>query len=445
MTNERTPSPKTDISTLQALLSTPDSPPPFRKALMPQIDVAALAARPVPRAIRSSVRCETKPPASLEALAASFEAHNSAVTALASNVAEMSKDIDRLSESLAAASIGGDATRDPAKGRGANALATERAAIAAFAKGGGAGEFRAQAGMSVDSDPDGGVWAMPTMSDAITRKLFDGAAMPRLARTVVITSGDGFTEPLDIGEAGASWAGERQTRDLTSSPTVGMLNIPLHEIDALLPVTQKLLDTANFDLGAWVEDKISDKFTRTIGAALLSGDGINKPRGLLAAPQSTAADAARPWGTLQTIKSGDANGFPTSGPADCLKNLVWGLRAPYRNGAAWLMSSLTMAAIDQMKDSTGQYLLRPGLTAGAPTTLLGYPIEIDETMPDVGANATPIAFGNFRLGYTMIRSPGLKFLRDPYSSKPHVLFYAYQRIGGGIANSEAIKLLKVQS
>lgn len=445
MTNERTPSPKTDISTLQALLGTPDSPPPFRKALMPAIDVAALAARPVPRAIRGSVRCENKTPASLEALSASFEAHHGAVTALAADVKSMAADIDRLSDTLAAASIGGGGSRDPASGREANALATERAAIAAFAKGGGTGEFRAQAAMSVDSDPDGGVWSMPAMSDAVTRRLFDGAAMPRLARIVVITSGDAFVEPLDVGEPGAAWVGERQTREQTASPTVGMLSIPLHEIDALLPVTQKLLDTANFDLGAWIEDKISDKFTRTIGAALLSGDGVNKPRGLLAVPQSTAADAARPWGTLQTVKTGDSAGFPTSGPADCLKTLVWSVRAPYRAGSVWLMSSVTMSEIDKLKDSTGQYLLRPGLTAGAPTTLLGYPIEIDETMPDIGANATPIAFGNFRLGYTMIRSPGLKFLRDPYSSKPYVLFYAYQRVGGGIANSEAIKLLKVQS
>jgi HK97 family phage major capsid protein len=445
MTIKKNPTRRTNIGALTALLRTPDASPPFRKALMPTVDLAALAARPVPRAIRGRVYNQVTPPASLEALAASFESHHSAVAALAADVKSMAADVDRLSESLAAASIGGGGSSDPAKGRGANALATERAAIAAFAKSGGTGEFRAQAAMSVDSDPDGGVWAMPAMSDAVTRKLFDGAALPRLARSVVITSGDAFVEPLDIGEPGAAWVGERQTREQTATPTVGMLKIPLHEIDALLPVTQKLLDSVNFDLGAWIEDKISDKFTRTIGAALLSGDGVNKPNGLLAAPQSTAADAARPWGTLQIIKSGDANGFPTSDPADCLKTLVWSVRAPYRAGSVWLMSSVTMSEVDKLKDGTGQYLLRPGLTAGAPTTLLGYPIEIDETMPDIGANATPIAFGNFRLGYTMIRSPGLKFLRDPYSSKPYVLFYSYQRIGGGIANSEAIKLLKVQS
>ena len=280
------------------------------------------------------------------------------------------------------------------------------------------------------------------MSSAITRKLFDTSPITRLARTVTMTSGSEFQEPIDAGDVGAVWAAEQEPRPQTSSPKLGLLTVPLHEIYSNVPVTQKLLDVADWDVGAWLQGKISDRFVRSISTALVSGDGAGKPRGILSYTNVATADAARPWGQIQYVPTGGPAGFPDTNPADALKSLMWSLRAPYRTGASWLMNSTTLSIVDKMKDSQGNYLLRPGLTAGMPDMLLGYPVEVDENMPDIGANALPIAFGNFRLAYLYLNMPGLRLMRDPFTAKPNVLFYAYQRVGGAVANSEAIKLLK---
>ena len=319
-------------------------------------------------------------------------------------------------------------------------LKAERKALAVFARQGDDSRLREiHAAMHTGSDPDGGYLVTPAMSSGMTKRLYDESPMRRLARVETITTGSSWIEPLDIGEPEAKWVGEREARPQTASPGLGALEIQVHEIYANLPVTQTLLEDAGFDLGGWIDGKITDKFVRAENAAWLTGSGVNKPRGLLTYASTAAKDMERPWGTLQYLASGNA----TAITADALIDIVWTLRSPYRTGASWLMNSNTAAALDKLKDTTGNYLWRPSLVAGAQPTLLGYPVEIDEGMPDVAAGSTPVAFGNFKLSYVIVDRVGTKFLRDPYTSKPNVLFYAYRRVGGGLANSEAVKLLKV--
>lgn len=267
--------------------------------------------------------------------------------------------------------------------------------------------------------------------------------MRRLARVETVTQGDAFEEPDDRDETGATWSGEADGRPTTGTPKLGKIRIELNEIYANPTATQRLLDDADRDLGMWLESKISDKFGRSEGAAFVNGDGLAKPRGFLTYPMVTAADSARPAGKLQYVPSGAASSFPASSPADVLKNLLWTLRAPYRAGAVWLMNSATASTIDKFKDGQGNYIWRDAIAAGTPPTLLGYPVEFDEGMPDIGANACPIAFGNFKLGYCIVDRPGIKLLRDPYTNKPNVNFYAYKRVGGGLTNDDAIKVLKI--
>ena len=83
-----------------------------------------------------------------------------------------------------------------------------------------------------------------------------------------------------------------------------------------------------------------------------------------------------------------------------------------------------------------------GLAAGEPARLMGYPVLICEDMPDIAAGAHAIAFGDFRAGYTIAERPDLRILRDPFSAKPHVLFYASKRVGGDVTDYAAIKLLR---
>lgn len=318
-------------------------------------------------------------------------------------------------------------------------------AIAAFVRNGAADwtqetEIKA---LSVGSDPDGGYMVLPVLSSGMMTRLHDISPMRQLSRLETISTGDAFEEIDDRDEAAATWVGEHDSRPTTASPELGKIRIPLEEIYANPSATQRILDDADRDLGAWLEGKLSDKFGRAEGAAFVTGTGIKQPRGFLTYTNVTTADGARAAGTIQYVPSGNASAFPSSGQGDVLKSLMWTLRTPYRSGAVWLMNSATAATVDKFKDGNGNYIWRDSVAAGTPSTLLGYPVYIDEGMPDIGADTFPIAFGNFKLGYCIVDRPGIKLLRDPYTNKPNVNFYAYKRVGGGLANDDAIKLLKI--
>jgi len=301
------------------------------------------------------------------------------------------------------------------------------------------GDEAALKGMSVGSDPDGGYVVIPARSQGMTQKIFDGSPIRRLARVETITTGDAWEEPIDADDIGAEWVGESQARPVTDTAQLGLLRVPVHETYALQPVTQRLIDDASIDVGAWVEAKISDKFARQEGTAFTLGDGIAKPRGFLTYDTATTRDATRAWGTIQHIMSGAA----TAITADALRDVVWGLRAPYRMGSAWLMNSNTANSIDKLKDGNGDYIWRDSSAAGGPPSLLGYPVEFSEDMPDIAAGSLALGLANWKRAYVIADKLGIRVLRDPFSSKPKVLIYAYKRVGGGLANSEAIKLMKI--
>lgn len=300
--------------------------------------------------------------------------------------------------------------------------------------------------MAVGLDPDGGYFVAPALSTRINQRVWDVSPLGRLARREIISTGDAFEEPIDDDESGATWVGESEARPATATPQLRKLRVPVTEIYANQKVTQRLLDDAMFDVGGWLEAKIADKFARAEGAAFIGGDGVKQPRGLLTYQTSTAADGSRDWFTLQHVPTSNASGFITpttsASPADCLIDLTFALRAPYRANARWLMNRATAGTVRKFKDADGRFIWQDA-SAGMPPMLLGFPVELDEEMPAVGANAFPIAFGDFRQAYLTVEKPGIRMLRDPYSDKPNVLFYAYRRIGGGLQNGEAAKLLKV--
>lgn len=338
--------------------------------------------------------------------------------------------------------------RRPGAGGGGNndnkptGIEAERRAVAHFVRTGDEKQIiEVRAGLSVGSDPDGGYFVMPALSAGMTKKLFDMTPMRQLARVETITAGDAWEEPIDFDEPDATWVGEKESRPATDTPQVGKLRVEVQEIYALQAVTQRLIDDVGFDLGGWVEGKVGDKFVRSEGTAFVSGDGNKKPFGFQSYTKVSTSDATRAFGTLQYVPGTDASLVK----ADGLKNLVWAVRAPYRGGSSWLMNSNTAGAIDKLIDTTGQYLWRNGMQAGSPDSLLGYPVAIAEDMPDVAGNAYPIAFGNWKMFYVIVDKAGIRFLRDPFSDKPNIQFYAYRRVGGGVANSEAVKLLKIST
>jgi HK97 family phage major capsid protein len=236
--------------------------------------------------------------------------------------------------------------------------------------------------------------------------------------------------------------GETDARAETEASSFAEVAPPLGEIYANPAATQAMLDDAFFNVEEWLAEELATEFSSQEGTAFISGDGVNKPKGFLTYTTSTAADSARAFGTLQHVATGVSGAFAASDPSDALVDLIYALRAPYRDKAVFMVNTNVLADIRKFKDADGAYLWRPGLEAGQAATLMGYPVEEAAGMPDAAADSLSVAFGNFERGYTITDRMGTRILRDPFTNKPYVHFYTTKRVGGGVTNSEAIKLLK---
>jgi HK97 family phage major capsid protein len=212
------------------------------------------------------------------------------------------------------------------------------------------------------------------------------------------------------------------------------------ELYAMPAATQGLLDDAAVDIEAWIAGEVDIVFAEQEGDAFIRGDGVSKPKGFLSYP--TVADSAWSWGNIGYVATGTAGAWKPTGPSDTLIDTVYSLRAAHRQNGTFMMNPRTQSDIRKFKDADGNYLWRPPATAGQPASLLGFPVAEAEEMPDVAANSLSLAFGDFRSGYLVVDRTGVRILRDPYSAKPYVLFYTTKRVGGGVQNFEAIKLVK---
>lgn len=291
-------------------------------------------------------------------------------------------------------------------------------------------------GLSVASD--GGFLAAPQVAEAVQGVLHEGASLRRLANVVTVES-SAYEVLVDKGEPGAGWATEEGVSE-TAAGGIERISIPVHELSAMPKASQRLLDDAAFDVEGWLAERIAGKFARSEASAFIIGDGVAKPRGILSytsVPNGTEAE-----GEIGYVTSGALGEFPDVAPADCLIDLIYALDARYRANAGFVMNSKTAALIRKMKDADGRFLWSDALTAGQVPQLLGYPVLISEDMPDVDLDNSAIAFGDFRAAYTIVERPDLRVLRDPFSAKPHVLFYATKRVGGGVTDFRALKLLR---
>ena len=310
-----------------------------------------------------------------------------------------------------------------------------------FRKGaeGGLRDLEIQAGLSTLSDPDGGFLVPEDYEQAIDRVALSVSAMRRLA-TVRTIGTDTFKKLVNQGGASSGWVGEKGARAETNTPTLTEIAINTKEIYAMPAATQTLLDDSRVDIAGWLADEVSIEFSEQESEAFINGNGVEQPKGIAAYPM--VANSSYVWGKVGYITSGNAS---LVNDLDKLIDLQHALKPVYRNGAAWLMNDATLATIRKMKDGDGNYIWVPGLKDGAPDTLLGKPVEIDDNVDDIGAGKYPIFFANFKRAYLIIDRQGVRVLRDPYTSKPYVLFYTTKRVGGGIVMYEAIKALKVSA
>ncbi|MGF1549200.1 MAG: phage major capsid protein [Sphingomonadaceae bacterium] len=295
---------------------------------------------------------------------------------------------------------------------------------------------------AVVSEPEGlGGYAVPQeIDERIERTLKEISPIRSIANVVKVGTA-GYRKLVAAGGTPAGWVSETAARPETETPVFNEVAPPFGELYANPAASQQMLDDAAFDLEAWLADEIAREFARAEGAAFVNGTGIDQPEGFLTALATDEADDVRDFGTLQYIATGASGAFPASNPQDRLIDLVQVLKPPYRQGAVFVMNSATAARIRKFKTSDGAFLWQPGLQAGQPDTLLGYPVIEAEDMPDIAADEPAIAFGNFRAGYLIAERTETQILRDPFTNKPFVHFYATKRIGGQVMNSEAIKLL----
>jgi HK97 family phage major capsid protein len=306
-------------------------------------------------------------------------------------------------------------------------------AFAAYVK---RGEEKA---LRIGSNPDGG-YLVPSETDDEIGQLMAALSPIRSIATVRKISTGTYKKPVTKTGAEAGWVAETGVRDETDTPVLDALNFPAAELYAMPAATAAFLDDAAVDVGQWIAEEVNAAFAQQEGIAFVTGDGTNKPKGFLA--ETTVAEASWTWGNLGYVATGAAGALPASDPSDVLIDLVYALKAGYRQNASWVMNRKTQGALRKLKDDAGNYLWQPAATAEGKATLMGFDLVEAEAMPDIAANSLSIAFGDFKRGYLVVDRQGVNVLRDPYSAKPYVLFYTTKRVGGGVQNYDAIKLLK---
>ena len=353
-------------------------------------------------------------------------------------IAELREEVGRLKAQLAAqASM---VKRPALSGAKADVTPEHKAFVDGYLRKGAESAIERKS-FNGGSDAAGG-YAVPEAIDAAIDAALKAVSPIRAIANVVKVGSAGYRKLVTTGGTPSGWAGETADRPETATPAFHEIVPPAGELYANPAASQAMLDDAQFDVEAWLADEIAREFGRAEGAAFVNGDGANKPKGFLSYTVRNTGDDVRAFGELQYVASGAAGAFPGTNPADKLIDLVQALRAPYRQGAVWVMNSATASAIRKFKTTDGAFLWQPAMGEGRPDTLLGYPVIEAEDMPDIAANSVSIAFGNFKAGYLIAERTETQILRDPFTHKPFVHFYATKRVGGGVTNSEAIKLLR---
>lgn len=287
--------------------------------------------------------------------------------------------------------------------------------------------------MSSYSDPDGGYLILPHISKEIIERIYLTSPMRQLA-TVEPISTSLFKEPIENSLPAARWKDRETSGGETNTGKTGMLEIPVFEQEAETKVPQNLLDDASWDVEGRLKSRLSLAFALAENTGFITGDGKGMPRGIL----SYTAGTDPSLGQIQQVTSGHASQITP----DKMIDLVYTLKEGYRAGATWLMNSLTQATVRKLKGSDNNYLWQPGLQAGQPATLLGYPLREFADMPDVAASSLSIAFGNFKEGYKIIdHTRGIRMMLNPFKEHGYMIWYSTKRVGGAVANHEAIKLM----
>lgn len=295
-----------------------------------------------------------------------------------------------------------------------------------------------QAAMQKGTDADGGYLAPIEWDRTIGEKLKRISPMRAESRVITISVA-GFKKYFGDRNVGSGWVGETASRPATTTPQIGVLDFTPGELYANPAITQQLLDDAAVDLEQWLGSEVDTEFARQEGIGFTSGDGVNKPYGVLTYVTGAANAARHPYGAIKAMPSGAAAAFTGDGFLD----VMYDLPAEFAANAKWHMNRLSVGQARKLKDGQGNYLWQPSYASGQPQTLAGAPLVEHPDFPIVGAGAVAALYGDMEATYLVVDRIGIRVLRDPYTNKPFVHFYTTKRVGGGVHNPEPMRAVKI--
>jgi HK97 family phage major capsid protein len=346
--------------------------------------------------------------------------------------------LDDIALKNARPAIGQDSHRERARGASAP---EHKAAFEAYVRTGEAATLRAleAKALSVGSNADGGYLVPPEIETEIGKRLAAISPIRAIAGVRTI-SANVYKKPFMTAGPAVGWVGETDARPQTASPALDELSFPAMELYAMPAATATLLEDAAVNIDEWLAQEVEQVFAAQEGTAFVTGNGSSRPKGFLS--YTTVDNDDWEWGKIGYVASGVSAAFPASNPSDVLVDLIYAVKAGYRQNAVFVMNRKTQSAIRKFKDTTGHYLWQPPAQLGGKASLLTFPVIEAEDMPDIAANSLSIAFGDFGRGYLVVDRAGVSVLRDPYTAKPYVLFYTTKRVGGGVQDFDAIKVMK---
>lgn len=293
--------------------------------------------------------------------------------------------------------------------------------------------------LSMTSNPEGGFLVPLELEVQIGQRLAAISPIRSIAGVRTISSST-YKKPFMTAGPVVGWVGETDARPQTLSPILDELSFSAMELYAMPAATAALLEDSAVNVDEWLAQEVEQVFAAQEGAAFVGGDGNNKPKGFLS--YATAPNTTWSWGNIGYVASGISGNFPSTNASDVLVDLIYAVNAGYRQNGVFVMNRKTQSTIRKFKDSTGNYLWQPPAAVGGRATLMTFPVIEAEDMPDISPNSLSVAFGDFNRGYLIVDRAGVTVLRDPYTAKPYILFYTTKRVGGGVQDFDAIKLLK---
>lgn len=419
----------------------------LRHSLAVSTMLAAALAQPAPRAIRGGVMAKAPEEvlAELQKNWADFKAENDQklngkadvlvdekVERISASVEQLQASIDTMNADMAALRLNGAGDENVI-----GDIKPDPEYLGAFKAHMRKGEV--QGALTKGADAEGGYLAPVEWDRTITSKLKETSPIRENARVVTITTA-GLRRVYTDAALGSGWVGETASRPATSTPAFGTLDFIPGELYANPQATQQMLDDAAIDLEQWLAEEVESEFGRQENIAFLSGDGVNKPFGLLTYVTGAANAAKHPWGAIAVKNTGTA---ALMDKPDALIDLIYSLPAKYRANAAFYMNRLTQGAARKLKDGQNNYLWQPSYQLGQPATLAGERVVEVPDMPDIAANAIAALYGDMDATYLVVDRLGIRVIRDNLTNKPYVGFYTVKRVGGGVNNPEAMRALKV--